>query len=86
MHLRVQDQIKKGFQAQPIDEKGRRHYSFNPTPIMNYRPGIKVNYQATTLQHFQSETAPKKLTFVPPQKRSNSGIHAVKYLKFSINP
>jgi hypothetical protein len=44
MHLKPADTLDGNMQTNLVIEKGRKHYSFEPTPIYSYKPGLKIGF------------------------------------------
>lgn len=54
--------------------RGKRHFSFGTTPVMEYKPCLKVGYPKNVTNPeiqftYKSEGGPKKLTYMPPIKK-----------------
>jgi len=76
------------FNLGSLELKGKKHYEFGNTPVMEYKPGLKVgfpkNVTCPEIQFtYQSEGGPKKLTYMPPIKKTKEFIS--KGIKISVN-
>lgn len=74
IHLRPVDSIGKDFDLGALEVRGRKHFAFGETPVMQYKPCLKVGFpkNVTTPEiqfTYKSESGPKKLTYMPPIKK-----------------
>ncbi|CAD8175498.1 unnamed protein product [Paramecium octaurelia] len=74
IHLRPIDSIGRDFDLGTIETKGRRHFSFDPTPVMHYKPQLRVGFPKNVtnpeiLFTHKSQGGPDKLTYMPPIKK-----------------
>lgn len=81
--MRPIDSIGKDFDLGTMETKGRRHFSFDPTPVMQYKPSMRVGFPKNVtnpeiLFTHKSVGGPDKLTYMPPIKKHKEFISTMK--------